>query len=78
MNKTIKINYFILFVILFFIITCNIYYYDDVFRSYWGYYGWSEDGRPFADLFYKSFIFFRSESIPDIYTLTLVLTSVLL
>ncbi|EEC8170327.1 glucosyltransferase domain-containing protein [Escherichia coli] len=78
MNKTIKINYLILFVILFFIITCNIYYYDDVFRSYWGYYGWSEDGRPFADLFYKSFIFFRSESIPDIYPLPLVLTSVLL
>lgn len=76
MSKTIKINMAIFSIMLFFMIVNSVYYYDDVFRSYWWYFGWSQDGRPFADLFYKSLLYFRSDSIPDIYPLPLIISSI--
>lgn len=76
MSKTIKTNMAIFSIMLFFMIVNSVYYYDDVFRSYWWYFGWSQDGRPFADLFYKSLLYFRSDSIPDIYPLPLIISSV--
>lgn len=59
---------------LMFIYFTNIYYCDDLMRSYYGYMAWSTDGRPFADIFYKLFLQFGSESVPDIFPLPIIIS----
>ncbi|WNY87574.1 glucosyltransferase domain-containing protein [Leclercia adecarboxylata] len=59
---------------LIFLYVTNIYYGDDLMRSYYGYMLWTNDGRPFSDLFYSMFVQFGSDYVPDIFPLPIILT----
>lgn len=73
MTKGFKICAGITGLYLMFLYMTNIYYGDDLMRSYYGYMLWSNDGRPFSDLFYSLFVQFGSEYVPDIFPLPIIL-----
>lgn len=50
----------------------GFYYNDDMFRSVIGYYGWSGDGRPLADLIYKYFS--MGPVLPDFFPIPLIIS----
>ncbi|GEM_PF-4542565 len=62
---------------LMFLYMTNIYYGDDLMRSYYGYMLWSNDGRPFSDLFYNLFVQFGSDYVPDIFPLPIIITGLI-
>lgn len=49
----------------------GFYYNDDMFRSVIGYYGWSGDGRPLADLIYKGLSL--GPVLPDFFPIPLIM-----
>lgn len=65
------ISYLISFLIFFPLILLQQYYLDDNYRSTQGYYGWSGDYRPFANLIY--YLVGGTEDFIDIFPLTYIL-----
>lgn len=54
----------------------NVYYADDLMRSYYGYMLWYNDGRPFADIFYSLIMQFKGGVLPDIYPFPFIISCV--
>lgn len=54
-----------------------MYYGDDLFRSQKGYFGWSDDGRYFAEQFYRV-LSLGSSTLPDSYPIPLLISGAFL
>ncbi|HEC5315511.1 glucosyltransferase domain-containing protein [Citrobacter freundii] len=74
MNTNLKYCVAVFFSYIAFIYFTGIYYNDDLMRSTYGYFTWSGDGRPFADLFYHIFYMFGVSRIPDSFPAPIIAT----
>lgn len=70
-----KYQYHIVFFLLIIspYILSDMYYGDDLFRSQKGYFGWSDDGRYFAEQFYRV-LSLGSSTLPDSYPIPLLIS----
>lgn len=69
-TKKFYLIFFLAMLSTFQIWSSNIYYMDDMFRHILLYAGWSGDGRPFADMYYKALSF--NKNLIDIHPMGLI------